>query len=221
MDSYQPAIKPKVGKNIAGCVFIVLALLLFIVGLLTLALAKSGVLHIPVFSNLYHGPKPTRVVDAPPLSAGQFESLVQARLLPQLNTSRPPFHVTLSERELTGALDAVFAEGLRSQGWKQDRAQIVVVPQNIEIFTELERGPYHADLLIKFVPHVSAAGVGFDPVSIQVGDYTFPPALAYPMISWIFSRDLGTFSLDFGAYHLDQMTLKDGAVDISIAPKPQ
>lgn len=210
-------LKPKVGKNDIGCAALAIFALLVIVSLILIVVAKSGLLRIPVFSNLYHGPIPTREISVPALTAAQFQTMVGSRLQTEATTHAPPYIVTISEKELTGAMEEAITMAVRGSGWTKDRAQIAVTPQNLELLGEFHRGPWHVDLLIRFVPRVADGKLSFDPVSIHVGDYSLPAAVAYPIVSEVFSRDLGSWSLDFGTFRLQAIGLHDGELDLVTA----
>ncbi|MFZ2804328.1 MAG: hypothetical protein WA001_03820 [Patescibacteria group bacterium] len=208
-------IKPKVGKNDFGCAGIAVAVLLVVVVLVLFVIAKSGVLRIPLFSNLYHSPMPTRVVSASLITPADFTSLLQTRLVSQMETKNaPPYEVALTEQELTGALSGVIPSALRGSGWTVESSQMAITSSSVELLGLFQRGAFHADVLVHFVPRINEGGLSFDPVSFQLGDYPLPPALMYPLVSFIFSRDLGTWSINFGSVKLEGIQLKNGELDL-------
>jgi hypothetical protein len=217
MDSSQAGIKPTIGKNALGCVAVIVTAVLVLLFLLLFVIAKSGLVRLPFFSSFYHGPQPTRVVTAQPLTQSQLESAVRAELASQVAASAPPpYRARITEEQLTGALQDALPTALRGGGWKVDRTQAVVTPQGLELLTDLERGSLHADLRIQLVPRLSSTGVSFTPTFVQVGDIPLTPRLAYPVVSAVFSRDLGTWSVSFGSLKLQSIELRDGELDLLV-----
>lgn len=217
-------IKPKVGKNILSCATIALLIAAVIFSLLALAVAKTGAVRLPLFSRLYRGPAPTRLVNAEPMSIDAFRVLIGSRFFSQLAAGkRPPYTVRVTEKELTGALENAIDTALRDQTWKQVFTQIVVRPTDLEFLSRFENGPLRFDILARIIPSLKDGGVSFEPVYMQIGDYRLPPSVAYNAVSLLFSRDLGTFTLKFGDAALSGLRLSDGALEISAsqaAPLP-
>lgn len=208
-------VEPKVGKNALGCALGAVVTFLIIVCLLVFAIAKTGVLHVPVFSNLYHGPVPTRLVPAQPITPAAFKVLLGSRFISQAVAHvPPPYTIQLSEKELTGAVMDAIDTALRDQSWKQVYSQIVVRSTDLELYGQFERAPLHVDMLVRFHPVVTNGGVRFDPFFVQIGDYQLPASFAYRLASYIFSRDLGTWTIGFGDEKLQSVIVRNGALDL-------
>lgn len=214
-------VKPKFGKNIlivGSIVFFALALIVLII--LT-GIVKTGFLRIPVLSNLYHGPVPTRVVSAEPMSYEKFKSLLEGRMARQVATERPPYVVHVSEQELTGFLQTAIDAGLRDQSWKRIDSQIVVRPTDVEFLSRYVKGAVHMDALVRFIPKVTNGSLMFKPAFVQIGDFSLPPDVAVRIIGYLFARDFGTWTLAFGSVTLQDVRLTDGGVDIVVAAPNQ
>lgn len=210
-------IKPKVGKNFLTCLGIAAAILLLMLVLALAAVAKTGIVNIPGFSRLYRGPIPTRLVPAEPMTSEAFRVLLSSRFISQaLDKKSPPFKAKLSEQELTGALMLGIDQALREELTEPVFAQIVVRPTDLELTLKLERGWLRFDVLARLVPQVKNGEVSFDAVEVQLGDYQLPPSWAYHVASWIFKRDLGAWTLNFGEAKLLDMKLFEGYAEITV-----
>jgi len=211
-------IKPKLGKNVLGCAGLALLIVLIFSTLVAYAVAKTGVVGVPVLSRWYYGPSPTRLVAAQAMTVDAFRVLLGARFFSQaLNHPQPPFAVDVSEKELTGVIMNAIDAALRDASWKQDYTQIVVRPTDLELLSKFSRGSFHLDMLVRFHTVVQDGGVRFDPFFVQIGDYQLPASVAYRAASYLFSRDLGTFILTFGDAKLQDLKLKDGVIEITAA----
>lgn len=204
-----------IGKNVLivfGTVFAVIALLVILV---LFAIAKSGIVSIPLLSRLYVGPMPTHVVTADPISTDQFLALLELRVRAEAAKQRPPYEITITEQELTGALQSAIGTTLRGQGWERADAQIVLRPMDMEVLGRFKRGSVTPQILARFVPRIADGGVRFDPVYVQLGDYPLPPSIANNVLSMIFSRDFGTWTMSFGALKLEDVRISDGSVRLT------
>lgn len=211
-------IKPKMGKNVLGCLGVGALIFLILASLVLYAVAETGVVRVPLFSRLYHGPTPTRLVAAHPMTTDAFRVLLGSRFFNQaLKHPKPPYTVDVSEKELTGVIMNAVDIALRDLSWKQDYTQLVVRPTDVEFLSQFSRGPLHLDMLVRFNPVIQEGGVRFDPFFVQIGDYRLPASVAYRIAGYLFSRDLGTFFLSFGEATLQDLMLKDGVIEIVAA----
>lgn len=208
-------VKPKVGKNVARFVAVVVVVLLAVAAALAFAVAKTGIVTVPVFSRWYHGPTPTRLVSATPITADAFRVLLGSRFFSQAVERRPPpYTVRVTEKEMTGAIMTTIDAALRDGSWRQVHTQMVIRPTDLEFFSRFERGSVRMDVMVHFVPVIRDGELRFDPVSVRIGDYPLPAALAYRAASYLFARDLGTWTVSFGDARLESIRLLDGEAEI-------
>ncbi|MFA5935414.1 MAG: hypothetical protein WC787_00970 [Patescibacteria group bacterium] len=208
-----------IGKNVLSVLSIFAAVVLVLILLAAFAIAKTGLVTIPVFSRLYHGPAPTRVVRTQPIEANAFRVLVSGRLLAQTNQGElPPYEIRLSEAELTGALLGAIPQALRDERWKIEHAQLVVTPSYVEANGRLVSRALRADLRARFLPVIEKGGLRLVPVDIRFGDYPIHPDLAYRLAGLLFSRDFGTWILTFGDTRLESVRLEDASLELSASP---
>lgn len=209
-------VAPKVGKNAIGCALFGIAVFAALVCGMMFMIAKSGIIRVPLFSTFYQGPSPTRLVSAQPLTPAAFKVLLGSRFISQAVAHvPPPYTIQLSEKELTGAVMDAVETALRDQTWKQVYSQIVIRPTDLEMYVQFERGPWRAEMLARFQPVVTSGGVRFDPLYVQIGDLHVPAAAAYRLASYLFSRDLGTWTVQFGDQKLQSVVLHDGTLNIT------
>jgi len=212
-----PHIRPKLGRNVLSCATLIVGVLLVVVSLLAFALAKTGLVTVPVFSHFYAGLHPTRVITSPPMSIADFQTLLETRLRAQLYAEKKsPYEVTVSESELTGVMQDAIRRGLNGQDWTVSSTQVAILPSDMEFTSRFTRGVFHLDIVARFALNVHDGGVGFEPTLVKIGDFPFPPSIAYQAVTYLFSRDLGTFYLKFADMRLQEVRLKDGSVTLVV-----
>ncbi|MCI0479018.1 hypothetical protein L0Y59_00530 [Candidatus Uhrbacteria bacterium] len=214
------AAKPVFGKNFFVVLSAVAGFTLIVILLTAFAVAKSGVIEVPLFSRLYRGPEPTRIVTPTVMTAEAFRVLVSSRLISKaVQGIEPPYALSITESEMTGGLDAVIAYALRDEEWKATAVQMAATPGYLEFHGKFRRGPFRVDTRVRFRPIVEDGGVRFEPIDIRVGDYPIHPSVVRTVAGIIFLRDLGTWVLRFGEASLQEVILEDGTVDLVAYPK--
>ncbi|MFA4953978.1 MAG: hypothetical protein WC641_01550 [Patescibacteria group bacterium] len=214
----SPPVKPKLGRNFITCSLIAAFFALVVLVVFLVGITKLGIVSIPYFEKLYTGPKPTRLVAAQPLTSKEFEVLVAARLFAQqVAEKKAPYVIEIKESELTGALQTSIDSALRNDGWRQEFSQLVVRPDYLEFYGRYARGIIHAQALIRFKPVLENAALKFVPLYVQIGDFKPSPELAYKVLSFVFSRDLGAWRLSFGATGLQDMKLREGVMQLYLS----
>lgn len=212
--------RPVFGKNALSVLAIYASVFLVIVLGLAFAFAKTGLVTVPLFSRWYVGPQPVRTVRADTIDATAFRVLVSGRLLAQVAAKKPPpYAITLSEKELTGALRGVIDQSLRNQEWKTQNVQLAVTPQFLEFSGTFVRDVFHVDLRVRATPIVEDGGLRFEMTDIRIGDYPIHPSLAAQLVGVIFARDLGTWIISLGDIRLNRATLGSGSIDLVATPR--
>lgn len=211
----------KIGKNILVVAGTVVGVLVLLSMLLAFAVAKTGIVSVPLFSRWYVGPMPTRVVSGIKTTPDGFLRTLESRMRTEAMKGAPPYELSVSEQELTGALQSAVTTALRTQGWDRADVQIVLRPTDMEVLGRFQRGSLAPQLLARFVPRIADGGLRFEPIFVQLGDYPLPPSLANTVLTTIFSRDFGTWTMSFGDVKLSNIRLSDGSVRFSAgAPSP-
>ncbi len=215
------SIKPKLGKNIISCVVLIFTTILIISLGLLFAVAKTGLVKIPLLSRFYTGPIPSRLVQAEPMTTEEFKVLLGGRFFSEaLEKQTPPYVVSFSERELTGVIMTAIDLALRDAAWKQIYTQIAIRPTDFEFLSKFERNSIKLDLLARLKPILKEGKIMFEPVLIQIGDYKLPASFAYRVVSNIFSRDFGAWELKFGEVQLLTLRLFEGRAEVTAKAIP-
>jgi len=205
-------IKPKIGKNALSCIGIsVLAAIVCGLGLLVL-IVKTGAITIPYISKVYSGPKPARVVAQIPISVTRLQVELGSRFASTFKKGGPPpYVVTVSEGELSGALTEGLDRMAVGTGWVVEHAQVAVTPDGFEAYVRAIRGGVHLDVLARVTPMMGEGGLYVHPVSVQVGDFRIPQFV----IRYFMANDLGPLKFDItDTIRFKSVHLRDGAVDL-------
>lgn len=149
------------------CCSCIVVITLFILGV-TSALAATGLVYIPGFSQLfYHEPKPTRVVKI--LDKDKIDNIIQDRIQNKVQDSgKTVITLEFSEEEITTLINM---QKLIS-GNLQD-LQLVVEKNYLEFYGKIT-SPVHTIFIIKVVPKVKNGEVFLTPQSLRVGAIHVP-----------------------------------------------
>lgn len=206
-------------KNALVVVAVLLAGAIALAALAMFAVAKTGLVRVPIFSTFYHGPTPTRVVSSEPISAEAFQASLTQQARSQFVAGRTTTAtIRIEERELTGAIKAALVQGLREQDATADQVQIVITPEFLEVSGRLVQGKTTADLRVRLVPVIESGAIRFDATDVRLGDYPIHPSLAHQLAGALFSRDFGTWRISFGDIRFTSLQLQEGVMLLSATP---
>ncbi|MEO5927245.1 MAG: hypothetical protein ABIO72_00920 [Patescibacteria group bacterium] len=208
-----------IGKNALTVVGVFVGIILALTLVVAFAVAKTGLVHVPVFSMFYHGPTPVRVVESAPITAREFQTLLTRQVASQLSAGQTQgTNIMLTEVQLTGALRDAIVQALRKEEATAEHVQIVVTPNYLEVSGQLKQRVITADLRVRLVPVIEDGGIRFDATDVQLGDYPIQPSLAHQLAGSVLSRDFGTWRISFGEIRFTSLTLKDGVLEIDATP---
>jgi hypothetical protein len=209
-----------IGKNTLVVMGIFAAIFLGLGLMFLFILAESGLVRVPVFSSFYRPPEPTHVVTADPIDAAAFRALLANRISARAASGeKPPFSVTLTEKELTGVLHGVIRDALRDEAWTVERLQLALTAEMVELSGRLKRNSLTADLRVRFTPVVENGGLRLDPTDVRFGAIPIHPAMARQLAGVLFSRDFGTWVISFNDMRLNTVTTETGLIRLTISPR--
>ena len=102
-------------------------------------------------------------------------------------------------------------------------AQIVVLPQGMELSTQMVRSGFNIDFICLLMPQVEQNGtVSFEVISAKLGELNLPTFLVMPLVSYIFSRDLGVWDIRLGDnIRISSIALFDKSLNVILSPIKQ
>lgn len=193
------------------CFGVVLLVALFIV--IAAAVAKSGIINVPVFSKLFYvTPRPTRSVTVSPAAA---EIITKGAVVSQAGEKSV---VTLTEAELTYLARQLLASG--AEPLFAPTVQTAINPNGVELFGLLLK-PVRANLTATIVPTVAEGQLRFTISAITLGDLSLPPSLAQNLIGEALQASLAPLGSSVQTLgELKNVTLREGSLVIEGILKP-
>lgn len=170
-----------------NCSLVVLVILLVLAGWLLSLVAKSGLLPVPVFSDIfYQTPEPIHWVK---VSAGQSPELL---LSPNLGSKI----LILKEENLTQMLQiSIDQTNARQKRINIDFAQIAVDEEKVELFVKFNK-PVKVYLAIGLLPQLENQQLMFNTVSLKIGSLEIPIAWVGSFFDRLINRQLGNVLTD-------------------------
>jgi len=189
----------------SGCCIFFIVVLLF--GVLTscAVVAKSGIIEVPFFSDVfYRVPKPTRIVEVD-ADANQ-ELAVVANPLSGTAT------LTISEEQLTQALR-------RSLGGYDtvaiSTAQAVILPEGIELFG-LVTEPVRVTIIVLIEPRIENAHLFITVKKLTLGNLPLPPSWAERITRWLAGGIIDQTAQAINSVAIEQIELHDKTVRVVV-----
>jgi len=179
VERLKKSIKGKQNKKIltcGTCFLFVLLLILFLGSLGAFALAKSGLVTVPFFTEkFYQEPKPSHLVTAEALTENDvYNSLQKAitgQALVQKKTKDFEVNLELSEEQLTTLIRAEL--GKSGNYNKIDYLQLAVLADNCELFLKTKEPP-NLFLTFNIKPIIKDGKLELETSRIKIGDLTLP-----------------------------------------------
>ncbi|MDF1497424.1 MAG: hypothetical protein P1P90_05195 [Patescibacteria group bacterium] len=198
-----------------GMILIVLVIGLFLI-------VKSGILNIPYLSDwFYDAPLPTRYVEAGTMSWDEFRDLISVKLTENNLDNEPPIPLDLSEKEFTAFLHGVITGGLRNSEYRSEVAQVVILPESVEMYFYLTWHDYITfEILTHLAPIVEDNGtLRFEVIDAKFGDLPLPGLWVIRLIGYVFARDVGVWRIILSnGYGIQSSVLSDQSIKLLIGP---
>jgi len=158
-----------------NCLILLLLVLAVLAGWLAFLVAKSGLVEIPIFSQLfYQTPQPIHWVKTDQLPTTDLEKELAEKFQP----GQKRLIIEWNEVEMTQMLN----ENLEQINSTPDKllikeTQIAIDSEQIEFFSQLEE-PIAGYLTVSTVPRVEDQQLKFVVQEVKIGNLKLPPALA-------------------------------------------
>jgi len=202
----RPKRKRRIGFK-AGCCLFFLIILIFFLLIATAAIAKTGIIEIPVFTRLFYRlPQPSRTIEISDL--GKFFQPFGVQFLPDdsLAVEFTEEQLTFLLRQyLTGKKDSYFA----------DNAQAVIINQEIEFFGLLIK-PISANLTLKLRPKLIDNNLALDLAGAKIGNLDLPVPVADWLIDKLFQNKLAEFKQKIKDFQLTDLNLSEGKLNFTV-----
>lgn len=216
----EPALQHrKLGKNILTCAGIFILIFLAVIGFVAYLVSESGLIRVPVLSRFYKGPSPARIVHTEPMTSDAFLELVSSRMTQAVRrTSRPPYRITLTERELSAVMAENVNDLARQEGVRAERVQLVLLTDSMEISGKIMSPLGALDMLVILIPELHDGELAVTVRKAELGDYDLPPGVAQDLVSAVFQRDIKTWKIELGNAELSAVELREGELDLVFTP---
>ncbi len=207
--------RPRLGRNILTCASLLVLVCVLFVFLVAYLISLTGIIEFPVLKSFYQPPVPTRQIQYEQMNLEDFESLISSRVRAEAREGAKKIVIPINEKEISSLFAWGLNQGLRSE-MNIEQAQVAVLPTGLEIFTKLKWSLGRVDLLVRVRPELEPGGsVKFLPIDAKLGSVGLPLWLIKPVVSNIFSKDMGAWDLRAGSMKIKNLTLEEGKIKIS------
>jgi hypothetical protein len=216
---YRPpnvVVKPKIGRNVLGCVLYALLILAVFAAIIMVAVAKSGIVSVPFVSQWYFGPRPTRPVEAGTEKPETLLAPIRTAIGETGTPERVLHVVSYSEAELTAAVRGALAAAAARGEVEADGLQVVVRPDAVQLTGHFRIKGLMADTLIEFVPSAENGAMKITIVKAKFGDFPVAPSIAKIALDSALGRDSTTWDLDIAEHEIEKIALKDRALELTL-----
>jgi len=209
--------RKKRGKILTCCI-LVLLLTIFFSSLIAAAIAKTGLVDVPIFSKiLSKTPAPRRIVTVTPGETENFEtavtqklkSQVEPRIKPNGTGQKIPVRLEFTEKELT-----LFLKDIEAQQEEpfMKNAQITVAEDAIEIFGEMQQ-PKKIFLTLGLRPELKNGDLTVALTKIKLGTLSLPVSLSNFWVNKFLNDKLKTVGETISKVgKIENISLEDGKI---------
>lgn len=197
-----------------GCLGFAILLLILVIGGVLGLVAATGVVRIPVVSDLVYpeAPRPSRVVE-PGGSVTELDQFLASKVAGAELTDGAT-RLSLREEELTQLLRTPNAAG--EVTFKQ--GQVAVDPEGIELYGQVTPPQLSSPVVVtaNLIPAPNSGVLTLS--SLKVGRVMVPPALAERVTSLILSQNF-TGGIELGLFGIEAIHLGDQVVLLDLSPE--
>lgn len=211
-------IKIKKRRKTLSCCFLELLGLLLVLSLGAAAVARTGLIEIPLFSKVfYKPPEPSRIVTVLPgeiknleeIFENKIKSQVEEKIIPGKETQKVELELEFTEKELT----AVILQGIKTGFLPFSTAQVAITPKEIEIFGQLSGSKIF--FTIRFKPEIQNGQIVIKLTKFKLGNLSVPSLLSNLLVEKILKDKLQQINEFIGkGGKLQEIRLEEGKVII-------
>ena len=192
----------------------VLVVIALVMGYLAIA---AGLLRPSWIAGIYREPLPTRtILDAPVIEPSVFEQRVADALA--LHPTSTTETVIVSESDLTGLVQSS-SKQLAEHGVQLNKGQVVILPDHLELFAEVQKDGHVLDIIGTFVTHISNGTASIEWQDVKIGSLSVSPAFAQSLISRYLGQPAASIRASFGNALLQSIHLEDGKAELVFEKK--
>lgn len=190
----------------AGCCLFLVILLIFLAVVALAAVAKTGLVSIPIISDIFYKPPTvTRSVSSVDIQPSDIASKIGNLDLSKSIEFTEADLTFMFRQALTGQADSYFAPG----------AQVTIENGQLEFFGLLTK-PFSANITLKLKPYLEAGTVKFDLTQAQLGSLAMPPATADWLFSEVFGSKLEEISAEIEKLKPKSLELESGKIILQL-----
>jgi len=217
---YHPpnkTMKPKIGRNVLGCVLYALLVISAFAAIVMVAVAKSGIVAVPYLTRFYTGPKPTRVVEAGVEKPEEFLEAVRSAFTESGATIQSPHSMVYTEAEITAAVRGALVEAERRGEADTSQTQVVIRKDALELTGKFLVKGIMINAQIDIVPTVENKALKLTIVKAKFGDFPVAPAIAKMALDTAIGRDSSTWNLLIADHELESVHLEEGTLELMVS----
>lgn len=205
-ERYERRFRRRKHRRGLGCCIFFIVVLLFGVLIGCAVVAKSGVVEIPFFSDVfYRVPKPTRIVSVD-ADANQDLAVVA-------NPLSGTATLTISEEQLTQAL----RRGLGGYDTIAiSTAQAVILPEGIELFGLVTK-PVRVNITALVEPRIENAKFAVTVKKLTLGNLPLPPSWAERITRWLAGGIIDQTAQAINSVAIERIELHDKTISVVVS----
>lgn len=190
----------------AGCCLIFFGLLVFFSIMVLAVVAKTGLVNIPIISDLfYKQPAVVRPVSPASVEQSDIESKIGSLLVNRTVEFTEEELTFMFRQVITGSEDSYFAPGV----------QVAVENGQLEFFGLLTK-PFTANITLHLRPYLEAGQLKFELTQAQLGSLAMPPDTANWLFSEVFGSKLEEVSSEIEKLNPQSLELESGKIILQL-----
>ena len=199
----RPWRKSRPGRRRLNCCLFIFVVLLFGLAVAAAVVAKSGIIHIPVFSKaFYRLPLPTHVV--------AVDTNTNTELVITADPSAGTAMLTITEAQLTSAL----RRGVGSyDAIAMQTAQAAILPEGVELYGLVVR-PLRITITALVVPRVENNHLVVSMQRVMVGNLLLPPSWGSRLLEWLLGAAFTQTTQSMSTLAIERIELHNGVLDV-------